>query len=57
MFKNNILLVYMPYIMKKVNDRCYQVISTITGKIHSNCATKAKALAQLRLLSSLYYLE
>jgi hypothetical protein len=53
----NILLVYMPYVMKKVNDRCYAVISTITGKVHSKCATKQKALAQIRLLSDLYYLE
>ncbi len=43
--------------MKKVNNNCYAVINSLTGKIYSKCSTKDKALSQIRLLSTLYYLE
>lgn len=43
--------------MKKLSPTCYAVINSLTGKIHSKCSTKKNAMAQIRLLSSLYYEE
>ena len=54
------LLVYMPYIIVKGKGKdkdCFAVVNSVTGKIHAKCTTKQKALAQVRLLSDLYYLE
>lgn len=36
--------------MKQVSPRCWEVVNTETGKLHSKCSTEAKAKAQLRLL-------
>ena len=55
-----LLLVYMPYLLVKGKGKdkdCYAVVNSVTGKIHAKCSTKQKAMAQIRLLSSLYYLE
>jgi hypothetical protein len=41
----------MPYVVRKVrNKSCYQVKNPVTGKIHANCTTKAKAEAQVRVI-------
>ena len=47
----------MPYIIKKVNNNCYAVINVLTGKIHSKCSSKKNAIAQIRLLSMLHFME
>lgn len=50
----------MPYLIVKGKGKdkdCYAVINSLTGKVHAKCSTKKHALAQLRLLSSLYYME
>lgn len=48
----------MPYLLVKGNKKdCWMVVNSITGKIHAKCSTKQNALAQIRLLSDLYYLE
>lgn len=48
----------MPYILLKGKGKdknCYAVVNSITRKVHSKCSSKKDAMAQLRLLSSLYY--
>lgn len=41
----------MPYKTRKVrNQPCYRVYNPITNKTFSKCATKEKALSQMRLL-------
>ena len=40
----------MPYESRKVSPRCWEVINTETGRVHSKCTSKAKAESQLRLL-------
>jgi len=48
----------MPYILvKQKGKECFQVVNSVTGKIHAKCSTKQKAMAQIRLLADLYYLE
>jgi len=42
----------MPYKIIK-DGKCYKVINSKTGKIHSNCSTEMKAKAQIRLLKNL----
>ncbi|NBO23292.1 hypothetical protein EBU94_08150, partial [bacterium] len=44
----------MPYTILKVpKSRCYEVINPQTQKVHSQCTTKKKAEAQIRLLENL----
>ena len=45
----------MPYVLKKISPKCYAVVNSLTGKITAKCSTKKDAMAQIRLLSSLYY--
>lgn len=41
----------MPYQVRKIrNKECYEVINTLTKKIHSKCTTRSKAESQIRLL-------
>jgi hypothetical protein len=40
----------MPYSIKRISPKCWEVLNTETGEIHSKCATKSKAEAQVRLL-------
>ena len=40
----------MPYELKKISPKCWQVVNKDTGVVHSKCTTKAKAEAQMRLL-------
>lgn len=40
----------MPYEIQHPTPRCWQVVNTDTGKVHSKCTTKTKAQAQMRLL-------
>lgn len=48
----------MPYLLVKGKKKdCWLVVNSNTGKIHAKCTTKQKAMAQIRLLSDLYYLE
>ena len=47
----------MPYLLKKIAPNCYAVFNSLTGKIHAKCSTKKHAMAQLRLLSDLYYMD
>jgi len=45
----------MPYSIKKHTEdgkKCYSVITTETGTVHSKCTTLAKAKAQLRILNA-----
>ena len=39
----------MPYEIQR-KGKCWSVVNTDTGKVHSRCATEAKAKAQMRLL-------
>jgi len=39
----------MPFVIKKEGTH-YKVINKLTGKIHAKHTTKAKAMAQVRLL-------
>lgn len=44
----------MPYKIRKIRNKdCYSVKNSISGKIHSKCATLKNAKAQKRLLDSL----
>lgn len=40
----------MPYELKHPSPRCWSVVNTETGEVHSKCSTKQKAEAQMRLL-------
>lgn len=40
----------MPYKIEKTSARCWSVVNTKSGKVHSKCATKKNAEAQMRLL-------
>lgn len=40
----------MPYSI--VVKKCYSVVNTKTGKVHSKCATEANAKKQIKLLYS-----
>jgi len=42
----------MPYVIKKVGSH-YSVINRQSGRVHAKHTTKAKAEAQVRLLTSL----
>ena len=41
----------MPYKLIRLNNKCYSVKNTITGKLHSKCSTLKNAEKQLRLLN------
>ena len=42
----------MPYVVRKVRGKpCYQVKNPMTGVVHAKCTTKAKAEAQVRLIT------
>lgn len=43
----------MPYEVRKISPKCYEVINTDTDKIHAKCTSKKKAEAQVRLLTSI----
>jgi hypothetical protein len=44
----------MPIKVRKVrNEKCWMVFNEITGKIHANCTSLAKAKTQKRLLDNL----
>jgi len=44
----------MPYTIVKVRDKeCYKVINKITGRVHSQCATRENAVKQVKLLHTL----
>lgn len=48
----------MPYVLIKEKDKnCYKVVNSLTGKVKAKCSTKKNAMALIRLLSDLYYLE
>ena len=40
----------MPFEVKKISPKCWEVVNSETGVIHSKCTTKTKAMAQMRLL-------
>lgn len=40
----------MPYSLEHTSPKCWSVVNTDTGKIHSKCSSKKKAQAQMRLL-------
>jgi hypothetical protein len=43
----------MPYSLRKKNSKCWEVINTQSGKVHSKCTSKKKGEAQIRLLEQL----
>ena len=45
----------MPYELKKVSNKCYQVYNKDTKKVFSKCSTKKNANKQIRLLRALQY--
>jgi hypothetical protein len=40
----------MPFSIVKKSPKCWEVINTESGKIHSKCSTESKAKAQMKLL-------
>ena len=45
---------YMPFVIVKVRGKeCYKVINKITGRVHSQCATRENADKQVKLLHML----
>ena len=45
----------MPYeLRRKTKEKCWEVINTETGELHSKCTSKKKGEAQIRLLESLH---
>jgi len=45
----------MPYeLRRKTKEKCWEVINTTTGELHSKCTSKKKGEAQIRLLESLH---
>lgn len=45
----------MPFRLRKISARCYQVYNKRTKKIYSKCASKKNAEAQLRLLRAIEF--
>ena len=45
----------MPFALRKISSRCYQVYNKKTQKIYSKCANKHNAEAQLRLLRAIEF--
>ena len=45
----------MPFRLRKVSARCYQVYNKRTEKVYSKCASKKNAEAQLRLLRAIEF--
>lgn len=43
----------MPYKLIRKNQRCWMVVNSETGKVHSKCTSQKKAKSQIRLLESL----
>lgn len=43
----------MPYQIIRKNQRCYEVINSITGRVHAKCTSKKKAQGQIRILENL----
>lgn len=40
----------MPYLIRKKRLNCFEVINSLTGEVKSECTTRLKAEAQVRLL-------
>jgi hypothetical protein len=45
----------MPFALRKVSSRCFQVYNKKSKKIYSKCSTKHNAEAQLRLLRAIEF--
>ena len=43
----------MPYKLIRKNQRCWMVVNSETGRVHSKCTSQKKAKSQIRLLESL----